>query len=89
MEPKIIFEDESLLVLDKPAGMIVNRSDTTKGEKTVQDFVEEYFKIPNPKFQIPNKLQIQKNNDQNSPVFISPEDSFLNRAGIVHRVMIF
>ncbi len=86
MEPKIIFEDESLLVLDKPAGMIVNRSDTTKGEKTVQDFVEEYFKIPNPKFQIPNKLQIQKNNDQNSPVFISPEDSFLNRAGIVHRL---
>ena len=45
MEPKVIFEDQDLLVLDKPAGMIVNRSDTTKGEKTVQDFVEEKILI--------------------------------------------
>lgn len=43
MEPKIIFEDDSLLVLDKPAGMIVNRADTTKGEVTVQDWVEKNF----------------------------------------------
>lgn len=45
MEPKIIFEDEALLVVDKPAGMTVNRAETTKGEVTVQDWLEEKFKI--------------------------------------------
>ena len=44
-EPKIIFEDEELLVLDKPAGWIVNRSDTTKGAKTVQEWVEDYLGV--------------------------------------------
>lgn len=29
MEPKIIFEDEDILVLEKPAGMVVNRAATT------------------------------------------------------------
>lgn len=86
MEPKVIFEDSEILVLDKPSGVIVNRSDTTKGEKTIQDFVEKYLKIANPKLQIPNKPQIQKNNDQNMPVFISSEASFVNRSGIVHRL---
>ncbi|MEX2007673.1 MAG: RluA family pseudouridine synthase [Candidatus Levyibacteriota bacterium] len=40
MHPNIIYEDESILVLDKPAGMTVNRSDTTKDEQTLQDWVE-------------------------------------------------
>lgn len=41
---KIIYEDEDLLVLDKPAGVIVNKAETTKGEFTVQDYLEEKFK---------------------------------------------
>ncbi|MDP2649526.1 MAG: RluA family pseudouridine synthase [bacterium] len=81
MEVKIIFEDEELLVLDKPAGMIVNRSDTTKGETTLQDFVEKYLQIPNSKSQIPNKLQIQNNNYEEQSKM-----NFVNRAGIVHRL---
>jgi len=42
---KIIFEDEDLLVVDKPAGLIVNRANTTK-QKTMQEFLEEYFGYP-------------------------------------------
>jgi 23S rRNA pseudouridine1911/1915/1917 synthase len=42
--PKIIFEDESLLVIDKPAGVVVNRSETTR-EKTIQDWLKEYLSI--------------------------------------------
>lgn len=38
MEPKIIYEDDDLMVLDKPAGMVVNKSETAK-EETVQDWV--------------------------------------------------
>ncbi|MEK7551307.1 MAG: RluA family pseudouridine synthase [Patescibacteria group bacterium] len=41
---KVIFEDNSVLVIDKPAGITVNKSDTTKDEPTIQDFVEE--KLP-------------------------------------------
>ena len=39
----IIYEDDALLILDKPAGITVNNSDTTKGQQTVQDFVERKF----------------------------------------------
>jgi 23S rRNA pseudouridine1911/1915/1917 synthase len=45
VEPKIIFEDEEILVLEKPAGMVVNRAETTKGEETVQDWVGRKLKI--------------------------------------------
>jgi 23S rRNA pseudouridine1911/1915/1917 synthase len=42
---KIIFEDDDILVLDKPAGITVNKSDTTKNQQTVQDWLEENFAI--------------------------------------------
>ena len=42
-EPKIIFEDEDLLFLNKPAGMVVNRAITTRGKLTIQDWVEKYI----------------------------------------------
>lgn len=44
LNPKIIFEDSSLLVIDKPAGVVVDRAKTTK-EKTIQDWLEDYLKI--------------------------------------------
>lgn len=40
MAPNIIFEDESVLILDKPAGIVVNRADSVRGQ-TMQDWVEE------------------------------------------------
>lgn len=55
MEIGIIFEDKNLLVLDKPAGITVNRSDTTKNEQTVQDWVEEREKN--------QKINIDKESD--------------------------
>lgn len=75
MEPKVIFEDGDLLVLDKPAGMIVNNADTTKDLVTVQDWVETKFRIQNSELKIENKGA-----DTN------PEDVFKSRAGIVHRL---
>lgn len=38
MEPTILFEDSSLLVISKPAGMIVNDAATTTGVETVQSW---------------------------------------------------
>jgi 23S rRNA pseudouridine1911/1915/1917 synthase len=40
---KIIYEDQDLLVLDKPSGVTVNKAETTKGEFTVQDYLEKKF----------------------------------------------
>lgn len=41
---KIIFEDSDILVLDKPSGLVVNRSVTTKDE-TLQDQLSDYFHL--------------------------------------------
>ena len=38
----IVFENEDFLVIDKPVGLIVNRSETAKSE-TLQDWLEEYI----------------------------------------------
>jgi len=41
MDPNIIYEDGQLLVLDKPAGWIVNNATTTKGQLVVQDWLKK------------------------------------------------
>lgn len=41
---KILYEDHDVLVVDKPAGLVVNRADTQKAE-TLQDWVAKYLHI--------------------------------------------
>jgi len=41
---KVIFEDEQILVLDKPPGLVVDPADTVKGE-TLVDFLKKDFNI--------------------------------------------
>lgn len=40
----IIFEDEWVLIVNKPAGLVVNRSETNSGG-TLQDFLSDYFHL--------------------------------------------
>lgn len=80
MEAKIIFEDQELLVLDKPAGMVVNRSDTTKGEETIADFVEKHLNLPIP------TLKPFDPNFKNQDYKAQAEADFVSRSGIVHRL---
>jgi 23S rRNA pseudouridine1911/1915/1917 synthase len=40
--PNILYEDDFLLVLEKPAGLVVNRSESVK-QKTLQDLLEEKY----------------------------------------------
>ena len=95
MEPTILFEDDDLLVIDKPAGVTVNRSDTTKGGETIQDWSEEYLKIrstkhalvPSPKRgEIRNNSEMQNSNDKNGFDIRNSDFEFSNRGGIVHRL---
>ena len=39
MDINIIFEDDSILVIDKPSGLTVNKAETTKGQETVQEWL--------------------------------------------------
>ena len=85
MEPKVIFEDREVLVLDKPAGMIVNKSDTTKGERTVQEWVEEYLRVPRVE-RVSRVPQGDSSTRDTRGTFVTPRDTFFQRAGIVHRL---
>lgn len=46
MEPKIIFEDDSFFVVDKPSGWITNEADTTTTQPVIQTWVRENFDYP-------------------------------------------
>ena len=57
---KVIYEDSDILVLDKPAGITVNRSDTTRGEETVQDWIEKNIKLKPPNLKGNEKTDFYK-----------------------------
>ncbi len=46
MEPKIIFEDDSFFIIDKPAGYITNEADTTTSQPVIQTWIRENFEYP-------------------------------------------
>jgi 23S rRNA pseudouridine1911/1915/1917 synthase len=46
MSPKIIFQDESIFVVDKPAGWITNNADTTSSQPVLQSWIRENFEYP-------------------------------------------
>lgn len=75
--PQVLYEDTDVLVLLKPAGLIVNRSDTTSHEQTLQDFVEKHLHLPlNP--------YVKKTAREGE--YPTVEEVFQERTGIVHRL---
>lgn len=46
VNPRIIFQDDALLVLDKPAGWIVNKAGTTENQPVLQTWLAETFNYP-------------------------------------------
>ncbi len=75
---KIIYEDDDVLVLDKPAGITVNRSDTTIGEETVQDWLDSKFRI--------QSSPASTSEAERAEFRIDEESDFYKRSGIVHRL---
>lgn len=74
---KTIYEDDDILVLDKPAGITVNNSDTTTGEKTLQDYIEEKYHFTQGHVE---KIVDPMDYDQVN------REAFYKRSGIVHRL---
>ncbi|MGE5041384.1 MAG: RluA family pseudouridine synthase [Candidatus Levyibacteriota bacterium] len=73
----IIYENESMFAVDKPAGMIVNNADTAKDVQTLQDLVEASGKLAHTRPQETEKYMVGGYNKF---------DEFLSRSGIVHRL---
>jgi 23S rRNA pseudouridine1911/1915/1917 synthase len=46
MEPTILFQDDSLFVIEKPSGWITNEADTTTNQPVLQKWVREHFDYP-------------------------------------------
>ena len=72
----VLYEDSSLLILNKPAGIIVNRSDTTAHVPTLQDIVEKHLGVSYP---VPHR-------GEEGSDYPSLEEVFAGRSGIVHRL---
>lgn len=52
----IVYEDQDLMVIDKPWGIVVNKADTARQE-TIQDWVEQKLQLSN------NKIKVDEGND--------------------------
>lgn len=79
MTPTVLFEDKNFLAINKPAGMIVNRADTSKGLITLQDWIEKELKIENTNLTLTEKEKYMVDG-------YNKYDEFINRSGIVHRL---
>jgi len=44
--PQTLYQDDYLLVLEKPAGWVVNQAKTTRGQETVEEWLRENFSYP-------------------------------------------
>jgi len=73
MEKEIIkiYEDENILLLNKPSGLIVDRNNTSK-EETLQDILDREYRISN----------VEVIGEIDKEIY----EDFKNRSGIVHRL---
>ncbi|MEP7167595.1 MAG: RluA family pseudouridine synthase [Candidatus Woesebacteria bacterium] len=76
LEASIIFEDDSLIAINKPAGWVVNRADTYAGP-TVQDWLIE---------RIANSGIPVTQSKAPATEYGTPEEIFTKRGGVVHRL---
>lgn len=77
MNIPIVYEDDDLLIVDKPAGITVNRAETTKHEETVQEWAEKHIGID------PDNIPVNKKFGEEG---WDPKLDFYSRGGVVHRL---
>ncbi len=101
MDIKIIYEDEEVLVIDKPSGVVVNRSESAKGE-TVQDWAEERLGIngaeidrgpvrsfppASARLNVPLEQRLRAaGSPSTSATPLDIEEEYRSRGGVVHRL---
>lgn len=50
MDIPILYEDDAIVVIDKPSGVVCNRAETVK-EQTIQDWMDQRYQIPDYRLQ--------------------------------------
>jgi 23S rRNA pseudouridine1911/1915/1917 synthase len=78
MDVPILFEDDALVVINKPPGVVVNRAESVK-DQTLQDWATEHIQFSSEQVILP-KVQ-----DDTKPVYDINKE-FTDRSGIVHRI---
>lgn len=88
MKIEVLYQDSDLVVISKPAGVVVNRATSAKGS-TVQDWMDEQY-------QLSEKLQSGELQQDKSwwsllpesfdASYGEPEQIFIDRSGMVHRL---
>jgi len=81
MDIPIIFQDDSFLIIDKPSGIVVNRSENAP-EGTVQDWIESRIK----NYACPPSAITEGNCRRELRIEKEEDSDFIKRAGIVHRI---
>lgn len=81
-----IYEDTYIIVLDKPYGMVVNRSKTSP-DNTVQDYIENKFDFMK-HFDVSLVTQKNATLNEGDPEFLDDLEieEFVTRSGILHRL---
>ncbi len=79
----ILFEDKDILVLNKPAGLVVNRADTTS-EETLQDWLAE--QVIGDWSQTSREAWLPLVPSEFAAEYGTPEEIFAERLGLVHRL---
>lgn len=77
MDLPILYEDEFLLVINKPPGVVVNRAQSVKTE-TVQDFADRYLGLT------PRVASAQEKSAEGIEKDI--KEVFADRSGVAHRI---
>ncbi|NCN82451.1 MAG: RluA family pseudouridine synthase [Candidatus Pacebacteria bacterium] len=80
-DDQIVYEDDDMLVLNKQAGVVVNRAQSVRDE-TIQDWIEEYLQGVDHSPALWSSLIP----DDFTGEYGSPEEVFAERSGIAHRL---
>lgn len=85
LENAIVFEDEAMIVLSKPAGWVVNRAQTYP-DLTIQDWMDR--RLGRHARKSKNAYSDEKENAEEGDDFAygTPEEIFEKRGGVVHRL---
>lgn len=78
---QLIYEDDSILIVSKPAGQVVNRAETTRGGQTLQDELEGYLGIKRPEEGIGGRAGIVHRLDKETSgvlVIAKTEEAFVD-----------
>jgi len=80
---RILFEDEHVILLDKPAGVVCHPSDAIAGGTVSEQLVERYGDLPDPHAAAARAWAEREDDDE---ALEEAEERYQPRPGIVHRL---